>query len=254
LHEQAVLRDRCITVRERKSGSGVFDLVDRLRTQLALACTTIVVVIALGAATGVAALHSSARAQDTAITIDRHIVSIERLEDTAREIAASARRYMASGDQKEQQRVQALIDDMRREEAQLNARGTLYNGPALDADLDAYQLNILDAMTDFQPDPVERLTRFEDRLVRVKMPMSARFDDILEHERARRTTLRSASGLGENAEWTLVLASAIGIMLVIGVAVTVRRRLAALSRTATGVPRSMTAAGERVGDEPAVLH
>jgi signal transduction histidine kinase len=199
--------------------------VERFRKQLVLASTTIVLVIALGAVTGIVALRSSVSAQAEARAIDRQLVVTERLRNRAREIATSGRRYMQSGDRKEQQRVLAIIDDVKQDRALLDSRFTLPYGPKLEASLDEYQLGVIDAMADFHEDPVERLTRFEDRVEKVRLPLSATFDDLIAHERARRSALRSASSLGRSAQWTLLLASVIGVLLAIGLCVAVLRKL-----------------------------
>ncbi|HTL35353.1 MAG TPA: hypothetical protein VL326_19625 [Kofleriaceae bacterium] len=194
-----------------------------------LASITIVLVIVLGAVTGILALRSSVSAQVEARAIDRQIVVAERLRENVREITASGRRYMQSGDRKEQQRVLAIMDDVERDRALLDDRFTLPYGPKFEASLDEYKLGIIDAMADFHDDPVERLTRFEDRLARVRVPLAATFDDMIANERSHRSALRSASSLGRSAQWTLVLASLIGVLLVIGVCVAVLRRLSTIT-------------------------
>ena len=196
-----------------------------------MASITIVLVIVLGAVTGILALRSSVSAQAEARAIDAQIVVTERLREKTREIAQSARRYMASGDHKEQQRVLAIIDELSRDRAMLDTRFTLPYGPTFEARLDEYQLGILDAMADFHDDVVERLTRFEDRLAKVRIPLVATFDDLIAHHRSRRAVLRDASNLGRSAQWTLLLASAIGVILAVGLCVSVLRRVAAVGTT-----------------------
>lgn len=200
--------------------------MERFRKQLILASITIVLVMVLSAVTGIVALRSSVAAQTEARTIDGQIVVTERLRGRAREIVASARRYMQSGDAKEQQRVLAIIDDLKRDRSLLDSRFTLPYGPKLEANLDEYQLGVIDAMADFHEDPVERLTRFEDRVEKVRLPLSATFDDLVAHERTRRSELRSASMMGRSAQWTLLLATTIGVLLAIGLCVAVLRKLA----------------------------
>jgi signal transduction histidine kinase len=207
--------------------------VEQFRKQLVLASTTIVLVIVLGAITGIVALRSSVSAQGQARTIDRQVIVAERLRDRAREMAASGRRYMQSGDQKEQQRVLALIDEMKQDRTRLDLRFTLPYGPKLEATLDEYQLGVIDALADFNDDPVERLTRFEDRLEKVRLPLMATFDDLIGHERSQRTALRSASQLGRGAQWTLLIASAIGVLLAIGLCIAVLRRLSRVESVRT---------------------
>jgi hypothetical protein len=213
-----------------------------------LASITIVLVIALGATTGILALRSSVSAQSEARAVDNQIVVTERLREKTREIAASARRYMASGDHKEQQRVLAIVAELEHDRTRLDARFTLPYGPALEARMAEYQLGIIDAMSDFHDDVVERLTRFEDRLAKVRMPLVATFDDLIAHERSRRALLRDASRLGRSAQWTLLLGSAIGIVLAAGVCVAVLRRLRALA-----APARINAQSRTTATEPAVL-
>jgi signal transduction histidine kinase len=198
-------------------------------------------VIVLGAVTGIVALRSSVSAQTEARAIDSQIVVTERLRSRAREIVASGRRYMQSGDRKEQQRVLAIIDDLKRDRALLDSRYTLPYGPKVEATLDEYQLGLIDAMADFHEDPVERLTRFEDRVEKVRLPLSAAFDDLIAHERTRRSQLRSASSLGRSAQWTLLLASAIGVLLAIGLCVAVLRKLSRLGPAHAAAPNTRPA-------------
>jgi CHASE3 domain sensor protein len=200
------------------------------RKQLVLACLTIVLVIALGAVTGVTALRRSMSQQDAARTIDAHIALLEKLRASIREMGASARRYMISGDHKEQQRVLALLDDARAERGQLDVRNSLPHEPLLEVDLDEFTLGVLSATSSFEDDPVVRLTRFENKLEQVRLPLSASFDDVIGRERSRRTAVRDAQNLARSAEWTLLLASSIGVILVVGLCLSVMRRIAEPNR------------------------
>ena len=85
----------------------------------------------------------------------------------------------------------------------------------------------------------------------VRLPLSAAYDDINTDQRTRRASLRASSELGRSAQWTLVLASVIGVMLAIGLCVAVLRQLspqAARSRVAAG-----SSPPDPSASEPAVL-
>jgi len=147
---------------------------------------------------------------------------------------------MESGDEKEHQRVLAIIEELRKDRIRLDARLMLPSGPTLESDLDAYQLGALDAISSFEPDPIERLTHFNDRLALVRLPLMESFDDVIASQRARRAQLRSATNLSRSAQWTLLLGSVIGVMLAIGLCVTALRQMSAPADRAVPISSSQT--------------
>ena len=201
--------------------------MDGLRRRLVVVHAALVVVIALGAATAVLALRETQAETARAQAIDRRLALLERLRAETRELAQSARRHVLSGDLKEQQRVLAIVHAMQSERAALNARATLPSGAVLEADLEEYIAALMPLMARDDDDAVTRLARFEDELVRIRAPLATTFDDIVADERANRAELRSAQTLARGAQWAVVVASVLGVLLAIGALLAVSRVLPA---------------------------
>src|SRR5688572_24687404 len=143
-----------------------------------MAHASIVLVIVLGAATAIVGLQFTRHQADQARTIDDRLAMLEQLRGNARELAASARRYVLGGDVKEQQRVIAISDDMRKLRMRLDARIHLVKGAVLEADLAEYTAALYSIMGARDSDPIVRLERFEDELVRIRAPLVNTFDEV----------------------------------------------------------------------------
>jgi signal transduction histidine kinase len=186
------------------------------RKRLVLSHVAVVVVIVLMTGTAVVALRSTQLQVEEARRIDHRLGLLYHLRGDARELATSARRYILGGDLKEQQRVLAIVHEMKAEREQLAARSTLAKGGLLEADLDEYIASLVHAMSFDDDDPIVRLSRFEDELARIRAPLSLTFDDIMARERTRREALRSAQTLARGAQWAVLLAGLLGTVLVLG--------------------------------------
>lgn len=181
-----------------------------------LASVAVIVVIALMAATAIVALRSTRHQLDLSREIDHRLAIVDHLRSETRALALSARRFILSGDLKEQQRVLSIVYAMKGEREQLDARRTLDKGAILEADLEEYIAALKHAMSFDDDDPIVRLSRFEDELVRIRSPLSSTFDEIISRERAKGDALRSAQTLARSAQWAVLLAGILGAMLVIG--------------------------------------
>lgn len=216
------------------------------RRRLVLVHVSLVLVIALGAATALLALRSTHEQATQSREIDHRLALLDHLRAETRELALSARRFVLSGDLKEQQRVLAIVHEMKAERDKLQARATLAKGAVLEADLEEYVAALMHAMTVDDEDALARLARFEDELARIRNPLVMTFDEIVSHEQSRRDALRSAQTLARGAQWAVLIASILGIVLAIGAVMVVLRKLS--SRTETHVTRSrnelVAAAGE----------
>jgi signal transduction histidine kinase len=195
------------------------------RRRLILVHASLVIVIALGATTAVLALRSTRSQVAQSREIDERLAMLDRLRADTRELAQSARRYMLSGDLKEQQRVLAIVHAIKDERERLHARATLPSGAVLEADLDEYVAALLGVMSIDDDDAIRRLADFEDELVRIRNPLVMTFDEIASRERARRDTLRSTQTLARGAQWAVLVSSVLGILLAIGAAIGVLRKL-----------------------------
>jgi signal transduction histidine kinase len=197
--------------------------------RLLLANGAVLVVITLVAVTALAALRSTGQQLEQARQIDHRLMLLDRLRNDSRELGLSARRYMLTGDLKEQQRVLAIVHEMKKQRAELDARTSLAKGGELEADLDEYIASLTNAMSFDDDDPIARLSRFEDALERARNPLSLTFGAIMSRERERREDLRSAHSLARGAQWAVLIASALGALLLIGGSLSVLRQLRSVS-------------------------
>ncbi len=201
-----------------------------------LANTTVLVVLAAMAATAILALRTTTDQAEQARQIDHRLARVDQLRRETRELGFSARRYILSGDQKEQQRVLAIVQDMRRVRESLAARTTLQNGAVFEADLEEFIAAIMNAMSIEDVDPIGRLSKFEDELVRIRAPMSATFDDVVAKERARRESLRSASSIAHIAQIGVGIAAGIAALLILGFVIPAVRKASGQAMTREDVP------------------
>ncbi|HEX5059664.1 MAG TPA: hypothetical protein VFV99_09910 [Kofleriaceae bacterium] len=199
------------------------------RHRLIAANVAILFVIAAGAATAVVALQAAMRGTEQTRAIDRHLALLDRLRAETRAIATSARRHVLSGDPAEQQRVLAIVDEMKTTREDLAARHAFTKGPLLEADLEAYVAGVIHSLS-ADGDVQARLSRFEDELERVRNPLTMTFDDVAAQERSRRKALHAADTLARQARWAVLAASLLGAVLVIGTLIAILRALAAHSR------------------------
>ncbi len=209
------------------------------RKWLLLGHASIVLVIVLSTATALIALRSTIDQTERTSEIDRGIVLIDHLRSDARELARSARRFLLTGDGKEQQRVLAIEAEMNQERTRIVKREQ-----ALDDGLDNYIGAVVTSLSNDRTDPGAALVRFEDDLIRARGPLSVAFDGIVTRERAQLDASRSSQRLARGAQWALAIAAALGVLLTIGSTLAVRfllRRYAERTRGAeTVVERVMT--------------
>jgi signal transduction histidine kinase len=198
------------------------------RSRLIAVHVSLVLVIALGAVTAILALRTTHEQAAQSRAIDQRLAMLDRLRADTRELALSARRHVLSGDLEEQQRVLAIVHDLRAHRERLQARATLHKGAMLEADIDEYVAALVQLMSVEDDDPLERLARFEDGLVVIRAPLATTFDEIVTHERARRDAMRSAQWLARGAQWAVLIASVLGVVIAIGAAVVVLRKLSAV--------------------------
>jgi len=221
---QNVTRQSTSYIAEQQYPLPVFQSVTPyLRKRLVLGTSTIVLVILLSAVTAFVALRSTRNQLRQSRDIDHRLALLDRLRGQTRELGLSTRRYMISLDLKEKLRVTAIADEMKRDREALDARHTIAMGPVLEADIDQYVVALLALMSDYEDEPIARLMHFEDELVRIHAPLSTTFDAIIAVQRSRRDELRSAQTLARGAQWTVSIASLLGVLLVIGGCVTLLR-------------------------------
>lgn len=194
------------------------------RTRFLLVIATVIGVIALMTATSVLALRTTKHQLEEAKRIDHRLIAIDRLRAQARELGLSARRFVLTGDQKEQQRVLAIIHDMNRHRKQLGLRAAVEKGGVLEADLDEYIAALVNTMSFDDDDPIVKISHFEDELARIRAPIQMTFDEVVAGEHERRESLRSARTIARAAQWGLGAAGALTIVIVAGLGIGVLRR------------------------------
>jgi signal transduction histidine kinase len=195
--------------------------------RLVLGHLSIVAVILLSTAAALIALGSTIRQTERTSEIDQRLARIEKLRSDVRELARSARRYLLTGERTEQQRVLAI-------EGEMNKERSRSHGSAFDDQLDAYVSTVVRAMADERRDPGAALASFEDDLMRVRGPLSTLFDEIVARERGQLDASRSSQRLARTAQWALLIAAALGVLLTIGSTLVVARALRRQSERVRG--------------------
>jgi signal transduction histidine kinase len=193
--------------------------VDRnLIKRLVLGHAGIALVIAVGTVTAVLALRAGIRQNDRASEIDRRLVMVDHLRADAREIARSARRYLLTGDGKEQQRVFALEKELDDERTRL--------GPSareIERVLDNYVSSVVRSMTADRTNAAAALADFENQLMLARSPLVDAFDQLVSRERAERRAARTSHQLARGAQWALAIAACLGLLLTVSCALFVLR-------------------------------
>jgi len=201
--------------------------------RLTVGHAAIVVVIVLSTTTALLALRATMRQTERTSEIDRRLALVDHLRSDARELARSARRYLLTGDLKEQQRVFAIESEMDGERLRLGPRAR-----QLDSLLDNYVAAVVRNMTVDRTDAGAALATFEDALIAARSPLSSTFDEIIEREHKLREASRSSQWWARGAQWTLLVAAALAVLLTVGGIIAIIRALrgeAKRTRTAEAV-------------------
>jgi hypothetical protein len=184
-----------------------------LGRRIVLANIAVVAVVVLIAVTAVVALRTTRQNLEEARAIDHRLAVIDRLRTETRELQLSARRFVMTGDLEEQQRVFAIVQDMRAQRARLGPATAFKHAARLFADLDEYVAALTALMSVEDSDPIARLSAFEDDLARIRAPLAGTFDEIVSAQRMQRESLRSADTLARGAQWGVGIAGALAVLL-----------------------------------------
>jgi CHASE3 domain sensor protein len=218
-----------------------------MRHRLLVGHICIALVICIGAATSVVALRWTAQQSARSQRIDEKLTVLDRLRLDLRELSIAVRGHVLQNDVPHQQRVFDVLQRIAAEREELQARVTLRDGGPLEADIEDYVAALLSVMARETPDPMARIVHFEEELTRVRTPLVNRFDAVQRAERAQRDSARQIQTLAMRAQWAVVIASLLGIVLVVVMARQSRRsgheRTADLDEPPHG--------GPRLGDGPA---
>lgn len=194
-----------------------------MRHRLIAGHACIALILAIGAATSVIALRSTARESERVQHVNNRLAGIDGLRTELRELGIAVRAHVLNGDVATQQHVFDVLQRIASSREQLRARETLANGGAFEADIDDYVAALLTVMSHEASDPMARIVEFEEVLTRVRSQLDKRLSGVVHTERSRRDSARSVQTLTLRAQWTIIVASALGIVLVIIMA---RRALA----------------------------
>lgn len=180
--------------------------------------------------------HEAERARD----IDARVVIVDGLRSDLRELGFAVRTHVLQGGVATQQRVFDVLQRIASARNQLQARETLPNGGVLEADIEEYVAALLTGMSRDAPDPMARVVQFEEDLSRVRGPLMKRFDHVLRGERGRRDSAREVQSLAISAQWAIIAASLLGLVLVWMVARHVVQRPPVVATTGDATPSEPT--------------
>jgi CHASE3 domain sensor protein len=186
-----------------------------MRHRLLLGHICIALVICIGAATSVVALRWTAKQSERSQRIDERLAVLDRLRTDLRELSIAVRGHVLQSDVAHQQRVFDVLQRIAAEREELQARTTLHDGGPLEADIEDYVAALLTVMARESPDPMARIVHFEEEFTRVRAQLVGRFTTVLKTERAQRESARRIQTLALRAQWAVVVASVLGIVLVV---------------------------------------
>lgn len=189
-----------------------------MRHRLLVGHICIALVICIGAATSVIALRWTTHQAERSQRIDERLTVLDRLRTDLRELAIAVRAHVLQNDVPRQQRVFEVLQRIAADREELQARVTLPNGGPLEADIEDYVAGLLTVMSRETPDAMARIVQFEEELARVRGQLVDRFDGVLRTERAQRESARRIQTLAMRAQWAVLIASGLGIALVVVIA------------------------------------
>lgn len=207
----------------------------RFRNRLVIGHVAIALVIVLSAATAAVALGSTVeRAKETS-EIEQRLAGIRDVRTDARALSLAARKYLLTNKPEDRTRVFGANDRLSRSRDTLRARSAY--APGWLADLSEYSATLLTAMSR-STDDIATVAHFEDELQRVRSALDLTLDGIVRNERAQLAKHQSSVTLAHRAQWALVVASILGVTLVIVLAVSTLR-LATQPRSTDGGPTEL---------------
>lgn len=186
-----------------------------MRHRLLVGHICIALVILIGAATSVIALRWTAHQAERSQRIDDRLARLDRLRADLRELAIAIRAHVLQADVPHQQRVFDILQRIAAEREELQARVTLPDGGPLEADIEDYVAGLLTVISRETPDAMTRVVEFEEEFTRVRAQLVSRFDTVLRTQRAQRESALRIQALALRAQWGVLIASGLGIALVI---------------------------------------
>ena len=190
-----------------------------VRNRLVIGHAAIALVLILGAATTFVALEAAVRRDDRTAAVEQRLALIRDLRADTRALAISARRYLLSGDWKDRDHVFAVNDQVSKRRNALRARSAYPAGWT--ADLGEYTATLTTAMSR-NTDDIATVAHFEDELQRVRNALDITLDSIVARERSELASQKSMT-LARRAQWASVVASVLGLALLLATGVSVFR-------------------------------
>jgi len=197
-----------------------------VQKRLIVGQAAILLVLAAAVTTAILALRSMEQHTAQATEIHARLAHLNQLRADARELARSARRYVLTRDPQDRQRVFAIETRVDKDRELLRDGTTRESARELEHGLDAYVSVVIRAMSESADNLAPTLARFEDDLVRARSSVGSAFDELILHERSRLHSAESSRRLVRGARWALLIAGALGGLLVVGVTFSVTRLVA----------------------------
>lgn len=178
--------------------------------------TGVAFVIALSTLSALLAVRTTIERTEHVTRIEHRVELLEELRESARELGKSGRRYLLSGDGKEQQRVLAIEEDLNQLRVEVRKLW-----PGIDSVVDAYTFSVVRSMSRERPDVLAALIDLENELLAKGNALTSSIDEHIADELANKQALRRNAQLVDTSQWLLVVAAFLAIGLLIASASTV---------------------------------
>lgn len=236
--------------------------MERVLKRITVMHTAIALVVALTAITALVALRAVLQHSERKSEAARHVELLEDIRDEARALGNSGRRFLLSGDGKEQQRVFAIEDDLNRRRVDLRKMW-----PELDASVDAYTAAVVRSFGRDRTDVLAALGEYENVLQENGSLMNAMLEEQIAVERDSTTAVHISADL---AQGFLAVAAVLAFGLLVAssriaagavqqqqakhdVAQLARARIDETRRTLLASSRELHAPLERIVDDVGLL-
>jgi hypothetical protein len=181
-----------------------------LRRRILVMHTFLAFVIVLGALTALVALRSTEHRSAQTRSANRRLGDLAEVRVAERELARTVRRFLLSGNRNEQLRAHAIASEL----TQLVQRADLGERAALLAEITAYSTTLTNLMSLGVAEPIARLDHFERELARARDALDIRFERLEAPARAKREAVPTTRALAVRAQWSIVVATSLGLLLV----------------------------------------
>lgn len=190
----------------------------RLRRRILMTHTFLAFVLVLGALTTFIALRSMEHRSAQTRVANQRLGNLDEVRAAERELARTVRRFLLSGNKNEELRAHAIAKELEL----LVQRADIADHGALLADVRSYGATLTNLMSLVDEEPIARLDRFERELTRSRDALDVRFEKLEAPARAQSDAVPTTSALVVRAQWSIVAATVLGLLLVVLGAAAVR--------------------------------